>query len=220
MRSNKYLVMQINDDSALFLNSNFSGGRCASPSDNTTKFRPHDVTDSHDNDWYWNSAEGLLVGFCRWYNRVDEKEAYQMGNRIYSANNTYRFFRVEDEDKVLHANVDLASYEITEETFITEMVNSWAFQQVSRMFAVSNFVTHKRTDPAPIKVDLVINTETNTWCWVSDYLKFEHKNHLTITSRSIPVGKSYKQAVECISCTLGCKYQFGGNDEYLKSKEK
>ncbi|CAH9013337.1 conserved hypothetical protein [Vibrio phage 501E54-1] len=212
MRSNKYLIMQINDDSALFLNSNFSGGRCALPSDNTTKFRPHDVPNSHENDTYWNSAEELLVGFCRWYNRVDEKEAYQMCNRIYSANNTYRFFRVEDENEILYANVDLASYEITEETFITEMVNSWAFQQVSRMFAVSNFVTHKRTDPAPVKVSVVINEETDTWCWLSDYLNFEYKDHLTITIRDVPFRKSYKQAVEYISCTLDCPYRFGGND--------
>ena len=68
--------MRINDESATFLNSNFSGGRCTSPSDNVTKFRPYDVPYEHENDTYWNSAEELLIGFCRWYNRVDEKESY------------------------------------------------------------------------------------------------------------------------------------------------
>ncbi len=212
--------MQINGDSATFVNSNFSGGRCASPSDNTTKFRPYDVPYQHENDTYWNSAEKLLVGFCRWYKRVDEKEAYHMGNRIYSASNTYRFFRVEDEDELLYANVDLASYEISEETFITEMLTSWAFEQVSSMFSAKDFVYHKRTDPSPVKVDVVVNTETNTWCWLSDYLNFEHKDHLTLTIRTTPVGKSYKEAVKYLSCTLGCGYRFGGNDEYNKNKAK
>lgn len=132
MRSNKYLVMKINGDSGLFVNSNFHGGRCCSPDDNVTKFRPHDVPNSHENDTYWNSCEELLISFCRWYKRVDEKESYHMGNRIYAATATYRFFKVENEDQIVYANCDLNSYEISEETFINDMLNSWAFTQVSQ----------------------------------------------------------------------------------------
>ena len=219
MRSNKYLIMKINDDSALFTNSNFSGGRCASPLTNVTHFQSHDRHGSHDNDFYWNSAEELLIGFCRWYNRVDEKEAHLMGNRIYAANATYRFFRIYDEVEVEDANRDLAYYEITEETFITEMLTSWAFKQISGMFAVSNFVYHKRADPTSVKVDIVINEETNTWCWTSDYLKEEDYSDCYSITKTIPVGKNYEDAVEYISCTSGCDYRFGGNDAYNKRKE-
>lgn len=222
MRSNKYLIMKINDDAAVFTNSSFSGGRCASPSDNVTHFQPHDHLGSHDNDFYWNSAEQLLIGFCRWYNRVDEKESYHMGNRIYAASATYRFFRVYNEDEIETANHDLALYEITEETFITEMLTSWAFKQVSGMFTVSNFLCYKRKDPAPVKVDIVINEETSTWCWISDYLKEEDHSDCYSITKTITVGKSYEEALEFISCTTGrdsyTPYRFGGNDVYNKTK--
>ena len=212
MRSNKYLIMQINGDSALFVNSNFSGGRCASPSDNVTSFRPHDVPFNHENDSYWNSSEELLIGFCRWYRRIDEKESYHMGNRIYSASNTYRFFKIENEDQIPYANCDLNSYEITEETFILDMINSWEFKQVSGMFIAGDHVYHKRESPAPIKVDIVVNEETNSWCWTSDYLKEGDYSHLYSVTKTIPVGKTYEDAVSYISCTSGGEYRFGGND--------
>ena len=223
MRSNKYLIMKINGDSAVFTNSNFSGGRCASPSDNVTNFQPHDREGSHDNDFYWNSAEELLIGFCRWYNRVDEKEDYHMGNRIYAANSTYRFFRVSNEDEIETTNRDLGFYEITEETFITDMLNSWAYKQVASMFALTPCNQVKRTSPSPVKVNIVINEEMNTWCWTSDYLKEEDYSDCYSITKTIPVGNNYEEAVEFISCTTGrdnfTPYRFGGNDAYNKCKE-
>tara|TARA_R100001594_G_scaffold149406_1_gene207121 strand:- start:3588 stop:4271 length:684 start_codon:yes stop_codon:yes gene_type:complete len=221
MRSNKYLVMKINDDSALFTDSSFSGGRSASPSDNVTNFQPHDRHGSHDNDFYWNSAEELLIGFCRWYNRADEKESSNMGNRIYAANATYRFFRVTTEDDIYYANLDLASYEITEDIFITEMITSWAFKQISSMFDES-YWSFQRSKVSPVKVDIVINEETNTWCWTSDYLKEEDYSDCYSITKTIPVGNNYEEAVEFISCTTGrdnfTPYRFGGNDAYDKRK--
>ena len=223
MRSNKYLIMKINDGSVLFTDSSFSGGRCTSPSANVTHFQPYDLEGMHENDTYWNSAEKLLIGFCRWFIRKEEKDSYQMGNRIYAANATYRFFRVPDEDEIETANHDLTSYEISEETFVSDMLNSWAYKQVASMFALTPCNQVERTSPSPIKVDIVINEETNTWCWTSDYLKEEDYSDCYSITKTIPVGKNYEDAVKYISCTSGTEdsipYRFGGNDAYDKREE-
>lgn len=217
MRSYKFLIMKINGDHGLFTGSNFGGGRCTKIDANETKFKPHDFGGSHENDDYWNSAEELLVGFSRWYNRVDQKEAYHMGNRIYAANATYRFFRVEDEDQLDSANLDLKSYEISEGQFITDMLNSWAFRQVSSMFCETNF-SYQRPNPSMVDVQVVYNKETNTWCWISDYLEFEKEDHLYVWDIQVPSGKPYDDAVTYIKSEVNCDYRFGSLDDYNKRK--
>ena len=124
----------------------------------------------------------------------------------------------QDEVNLPLANVDLASYEINEETFITEMLTSWAFEQISSMSITGDHVYPKRESPAPIKVEVVINEKTNTWCWLSDYLKQEDYSDCYSLTKTIPVGKSYEEAVKYISCTSQCEYRFRGNDEYNKKE--
>lgn len=217
MRSYKFLIMKINGDHGLFTGSNFSGGRCTEIDANETKFEPHDFGGGHENDDYWNYAEELLVGFSQWYNRVDQKESYNMGNRIYAANATYRFFRVDDEDQLGSANLDLKSYEISEEQFIKDILNSWVFKQVSSMFRETHFI-YQRPNPSTVYVQVVYNKETNTWCWISDYLEFEKKDHLYVWDIQVPSGKPYDDVVTYIKNEVECDYRFGGNDGYNKRK--
>ncbi len=225
-RDYKFLVMQIDSKKeaggAMFLNANLGGGgRCTSATETVTHFRQQDREGCHDNDDYWNSAEELLVGFSRWYNRVDEKTSYNMGNRLYSATHTYRFFRVEDEllsreDLLGEANKDLTPYEITEREFISNMIGSWAFQQMSHMFS-ETFFTLNRVAAQPVKVDIVINKEFNTWCWISDYLE-KDKECLETCNAEVPIGYDYKQGIAYITKLAKCEYRFGGNDAYNKRK--
>jgi hypothetical protein len=226
MRGYKFLVMQSNpNNNVMFLSSDLDGGsgRCANVDTNVTHFKPHDFGGGHQNNDYWNSAEDLLVGFSRWYLRTTEKTAYNMGNRLYSATNTYRFFRV-DEDLDTHdieqvdlANNDLISFEIKEEEFIGNMFNSWCFENIVCLFPPTTFST-TRTEPSPVEVDVVYNKETNTWCWISDYLNYRNEQHLYVDLLDIPVGLGYKEAVQYISKVLDSEYRFGGNDSYNKKQ--
>lgn len=224
MRGYKFLVMQIDTkNTGMFLTAGLGGsGRCADVNTNITHFHSHDFGGGHENDDYWNSAEELLVGFSRWYNRVDEKTAHQMGNRFYSATNTYRFFRI-NEDMYSHdcsfeeANNDLTSYEITEREFISNMIGSWEFQQMSHMFSETVF-TLNRVTAQPVKIEVVLNKEFNTWCWISDYLA-KDKEGLEVSNVEVPVGFNYDKGKEYISKLAKCEYRFGGNDAHYKRKE-
>ena len=225
MRGYNFLVMQtdISGGHSMFLTAGLGGGgRGCSVESNITHFRPRDREGCHDNDDYWNSAEELLVGFSRWYNRIDEKTSYHMSGRLYSATYTYRFFRV-DEDMYSHgcpfkeANNDLVSHEITEREFISNIIGSWAFQQVSYMFSETLY-TLDRVPARPVEVEVVYNKEFNTWCWVSDYLQ-KDKEYLTVETVKVPVGLGYEEAVGYISDLNSCGYRFGGNDAYDKRKK-
>jgi len=224
MRGYKFLVMQTNKNGehSMFLNAGLGrGGRCCSVTDNVTHFRPLDREGCHDNDNYWNSAEELLVGFSRWYNRMDEKTSYNMGNRLYSATYTYRFFRV-DEDMYSYkcpfeeANNNLTSFEITEEEFIRNIIGSWAFEQVSFMFSEWEGC-FEREAPLPVEVQIVYNEDFNTWCWISDY-QTKNKEGLVVETVKVPVGFDYNSGKNFISGFRACPYRFGGNDAYNKRK--
>lgn len=227
MRGYKFLVMQTSHKGdSTFLTANLGGsGVCADTDTNVTHFRPHDFGGGHDNDNYWNSAEELLVGFSRWYNRIEEKTAYNMGNRIYAATNTYRFFRVNEdlyarEDVLELPNNDLASYEITEEQFIKDMLGSWVFEQVSFMFPDYTLREMKRTPANPVRVKIVYNHDTDSWCWFSDYVGFVQEDYLTVSNMTVPAGMGYEDAVVYLSCISGEEYRFGGNDAYNKKNKK
>ena len=219
----KFLVMQSNDvNNVGFLTETMGGShRSANVDTNVTHF------DSHwDNRSHWNDAGELLVGFSRWYYRVDEKTAYNMGNRLYFATNTYRFFRVDEEldtaeiDQIDLANVDLKSFEITEAEFIKNMFESWEFKQVERLFS-GNQNVQMRQNPQPVEVKIVYNSETNTWCWISDYHSgsMEEENCLTTKVIKVTIGLAYEDAVKYISERVNCEYRFGANDAYNKRKD-
>ena len=222
MRSYKFLVMETNGEHSMFLNADLGGGGLSAQNDtNVTNFTAHDFGGGHQNDDYWNTPEELLVGFFRWYLRTEEQTAHHMGNRIYSATNTYRFFMVDEslgKQELKLANNDLESFEITERHFINNILNSWAWEQISGMFR-DNGIDTVRTEPSPVEVVIVYNEETTTWCWISDYSKFEDEYHLELSSIYIPVGLNYEEAVMYISKDIiGCSYRFGGNDAYNKRK--
>jgi hypothetical protein len=145
-----------------------------------------------------------------------------MCNRLYSATYTYRFFRVEDnmlshEDILEEANKNLAPYEITEREFISNVIGSWAFQQISHMFSETVY-TLNRVPAQQVKLQVVISKEFNTWCWISDYL-CKDKETLEISNVEVPIGYDYDKSVEYISLALAkCGYRFGGNDAYNKRK--
>ena len=227
-RGYKFLIMQNNDNNNVGFLSGFSGGsRCASPYARVTNFEKHDFGGGHENDEYWNSAERLLVGFARWYLRLDEKESYSMGNRIYAATDTFRFFRIDedlddyksDTSQVDLANKDLLSFEITEAEFISNMSTSYAFEQVSSLFPDMQYDMHNRSAPRPVSVGVVYNKEYNTWSWISDYLEKEDYKGLELKPMEVMVGLHYDEAVGYISAGANCPYRFGGNDSYYKRKE-
>jgi hypothetical protein len=220
----KFLVMQSNDvNNVGFLTETMGGShRSANVNTNVTHFDNH-----WDNRRYWNDSGDLLVGFSRWYFRTEEKTSYNMGNRLYSATNTYRFFRVDEDldlpeiDQIDIANKDLKSFEITEAEFIKNMFESWEFKQVERLFS-GNPNVKMRQNPLPVQVDIVYNKETNTWCWSSDYLKpkeGEDQSHLHKNSMKVTIGLSYDDAVKYISARANCEYRFGANDAYNKRKD-
>ncbi|AFK66613.1 hypothetical protein COPG_00017 [Colwellia phage 9A] len=219
MRGYKFLVMQANPtNNVAFLTADLNGsGRSANHKTNVTDF-----DSSHDNRSHWNSADKLIIGFTRWYLRINQKEAYNMGNRLYSATNTYRFFRVDTDlddyksnvDQVELANNDLKPFEITEAEFISNIFNSWAWQQVSKLFPKTH--THTRPPQVPVEVEIVYNSETKSWCWISDYLQPKQEKHLTRKFMKVTIGLHHKEAVKYINARTNCKYRFGGNDEYYK----
>lgn len=219
MKHYKYLVMSISEGHAMFLKKDLSGGgRCCDPETNVTHFTPHDFGGGHQNDDYWNTPEELLVGFSRWYVYAVQCNSYNMGNRIYSANTTYRFFRVdEDLDQLHQANNDLLRYEISEEAFISGMMCSWEVSQVMNLFNGNKGTLH-RPKKLPTKVHIVLNWEKESWCWTSDYLRKEDYKHLTVTDEYVPLGLSYEDSVKYISDLSGYNYRFGGNDRYLEEK--
>ena len=222
MKHYRYLVMQSNDRNSVgFLTASLSGShRCAKVDTNITDFNPHDFGGGHDNDNYWNTPEDLLVGFSNWFLRKEEKTSYNMGNRFYAATNTYRFFRAEDDvfnaDEIDAANLDLKSYEITEAQFILGIQGSYAYKQVSDMFSGNKV---KRPLAEPVKVNVVLNAEHKTWCWVSDYLDKKDYEFLLTHEVSVPVGLHYDEAINYISeFYQGSGYRSGGNDSYYKRK--
>ena len=227
-RGYKFLIMQSNDNNNVGFLSGFMGGsRGASPYAKVTNFKKHDFGGGHQNDEYWNSAEELLVGFARWYLRIDEEESYSMGNRIYSATDTFRFFRIDEDlddhkaelDQVDIANKDIEPFEITEAEFISNMLTSWAFEQVSSLFPDMQYDMQNRMKPRPVAVGVVYNREHNTWCWSSDYLNKEDYKDLELKRMEVMVGLHYNEAVGYISARANCPYRFGGNDSYNKRKE-
>ena len=225
MRGYKFLVMQSNENNNVgFLSGLLGGSSSADINTNITHFKKNDFGGGHDNDRYWNSAEDLLVGFSRWYLRIGEKEAHLMGNRIYSATDTFRFFRIDTDlddhnNQVDLANNDLASFEITEKEFISNIFNSWAFQQISSLFPDMYYDMNNRAPARPVTVIIVYNKEFNTWCWSSDYLNKEDYKGLEVRSMQVKVGLHYNQAVVYLSERSNCKYRFGGDDSYYKRKE-
>tara|TARA_R110000787_G_scaffold90842_1_gene191607 strand:+ start:940 stop:1659 length:720 start_codon:yes stop_codon:yes gene_type:complete len=226
-RGYKFLIMQSNDNNNVGFLSGFMGGSVsASPYTKVTNFKPHDFGGGHENDEYWNSAEDLLVGFARWYLRIDEKESYSMGNRIYAATDTFRFFRIDEDlddykselDQVDIANNDIVSFEITEAEFISNMLTSWAFEQVSSLFPDTQYDMQNRMKPRPVVVGVVYNKEHNTWSWSSDYRHGDYKG-LELKSMEVMVGLHYDEAIGYISARANCPYRFGGNDYYNKRKQ-
>lgn len=180
------------------------------------------ITNFHilSEDSYWNSPEDLLLGFSRWYTRVEETQAYNMGNRIYAAVATYKFFRVVDDldnhgDEMDAANKDLRPFEITEDVFIEDIKNSYAFKSVGALFSGESLA---RSPKLPIEVHIRYNKEYDTWCWVSDYLSEEDYKGTVGGGKYIPVGLSYRAAIKWISDEEDCNYRFGGNDSYYKRK--
>ncbi len=231
----KYLVMQISSTgSAGFLTESLWGSmRCTRADTNVTKFSPHDFGGGHDNDFYWNSLEELLVGFCNWYTRSPEKNDHNMTNRLYHATDTHRFFKVkhdlfindDEASGMTAANNDLKSYEITEDEFIKDMIGSYAWEAVSRAFPTNYTFKRKlhRENPKNVHVNIVYNEDTDTWCWSSDYRskdEYQGVDHLDILDIYVPIGYNYEKAVEHISTVVVlCEYRFGGNDAYHKRKE-
>jgi len=194
------LVMQHSPDCDLgiFLSSNFSGGRTTNTSSNVTHF------DVIDDDCYWNTPDKILIAFSSWMMRDDERNAYNMGNRIFHANYKYRFFKADTIDDIEHANKNLSSYEISEQEFIDIMMSSRAFKTVSRFISED---TSTRKEPEPVEVEIVHNKERDTWCWSSDYLRAPDKNKV---KKTIPIGKGYQQSIDYISFTMGCDYNSEG----------
>lgn len=230
MKQYKYLVMQITYcGHATFLAKDLGGsGRSHNLKENQTFFKPYNASQGHDNDDYWNTPEELLIGYCRWHNRVVEKEAHHMTNRLYAATNTYRFFRVEDalwdEDEMTAANNNLYDYQITEEQFIEDMQNSWAFKQVQNVFEMDGYLVKdeviSRPEQAPVEVGVVHNTEFDTWTWSSDYLNGKGMEPYEVKWVTIPVGMNPEEAEAYITNeVMGCCHRFGGNDTYNKRKE-
>lgn len=225
MSEYKYLVMQSNAKNSVgFLTADLGGGcRSANADTNVTHFSNEGYyhANTHDNDSYWNTPEELLVGFSRWYLRVQEKTAPQMGNRIYHATNTYRFFRVIDDmddhgQEMEAANTDLKSYEITEEEFISDIKGCWAFEALSEMFP--NQCCSDRPIQGCVQVYIIRNIEFNTWCWSSDYLSKDLVS-LSVSTVHVPQGLHYDEAVAWLSGMMECEYRFGGIDAYNKRKE-
>ncbi len=225
MSEYKYLVMQSNARNSVgFLTASLGGShRCADIDTNVTHFsnEGHYYPNTHDNDYYWNTPEELLVGFSRWYLRVSEKTGYNMGNRLYHATNTYRFFKVVDDmddygQEMEAANLDLKSYEITEEEFISDIKNSWAFKAISEMFP--QYGCLDRPEQERVQVNIVRSQEFHTWCWSSDYLSKDLEG-LKVDTLHIPIGLHFDEAKKYLRDRLGCKYRFGGNDAYNKRKE-
>ncbi len=223
MSEYKYLVMQSNAKNNVgFLTASLGGShRCANVDTNVTNFTPHDFGGGHENDDYWNSPEELLVGFSVWYSRWEERKAHNMGNRIYAANATYRFFKVNTgtygdcEDEMFQANQDLPNYEVSEETFIADMLSSREIKILSELF-VGDPV---RPAQLPTRVSIVYSKEFNTWCWSSDYRNKEDYNSSNEGYVDIPLGYHYDDAITYISDIYDCEYRFGGNDAYNKRKE-
>ncbi len=218
----KYLVMATDStgNHSGFLHASFSGERCTDYNATKTFFKPHDFGGGHENDDYWNDPEELLVGFSRWYSRWVERNAYHMGNRLYAATNTYRFFKVNTgdygdcEEEMKLANQDLLSYEVCEDTFVEDMLNSYEVKMLGELFATSPC----RREKQPVQVEIHLNKEHNTWSWISDYLK-KDKDDLTVHGIKVPVGLDFDAGVAYLTDYLGCPYRFGGNDAYNKRKE-
>jgi hypothetical protein len=222
MKHYKYLIMQtdFSGESSKFLSVGLGGsGRCCASDTNVTHFSKHDFGGGHQNDEYWNDPESLLVGFSCWYLRTPEKTAYNMSNRIYHSTYSYRFFRVEEdmdnEEDMTAANMDLASYEITEDIFISDIKGSWAFQQVNNMFSVKPY---SRPEQNGVRVTLVYNGAKDTWCWISDYLNKDDCKDFDVQEITLPVNITPPDATKYITLHLNCEYRFGGNDAYNKRK--
>lgn len=219
MKHYKYLVMSISEGHAMFLTKDLTGGgRCCNNNTTVTHFTPHDFGGGHQNDEYWNTPDELLVGFSRWYTHDVQINSHNMCNRIFSANTTYRFFRVDEElDQTDLANNDLLNYEISEDEFISGILSSWSLSKVMRLFD-GNKKTLYRPKKLPTKVYIVLNEERESWCWTSDYLRKEDYDHLIVTDEYVPLGLSYEDSVEYISDLCEYSYRFGGNDKYLEEK--
>lgn len=221
MKHYKYLVMVINGINGKFLTSDLiSSGRGTEIDTNLTYFKPHDFGGGHENDTYWNSPDSLLLGFTNWYMRNTERTAYNMGSRICSAVAKYKFFRVEDtldEDFAFFANTNLKQYEITEQTFISDIMNSHAMKTMVNLFGN---LPRSRPEQEPVSVEVYYNKVHNTWSWVNDYLQVSVDEDCQLMLEFIPFGFDYDKAVIHISTLLDCEYRFGGNDSYHKRKEK
>lgn len=218
----RFLVMQSNDKNNVgFLTETMGGSyRSADVNTNVTHF------DSHfDNRHHWNSAGDLIVGFSGWYLRKEEGVAYNMGNRIYAATNTYRFFRVDEDlddnfnDQIDLANKNLKPFEITQQEFIKNIFESREFKQICELFPDRHGGLNSRSKATPVKVQIVYNSETKSWCWISDYINYKPEEFLTKKTMHIKVGLVYEDAVKYISARANCEYRFGGNDAYYKRKE-
>ncbi len=221
MKHYKYLVMKIDGNNGKFLTSNLGGsGRCTEIDTNLTYFKPHDFGGGHDNDTYWNSPEELILGFTNWYMRTAERTTYHIGNRIYNAVATYKFFKVEDtldDDFAFFANTNLKQYEITEEEFIYNMMNSYAMKTMAGLFGN---LPRSRPEQEPVSVEVYYNKVHNTWSWTSDYLQDSVDEDCELMLEFVPVGFDHDKAVEYLSALLDCEYRFGGNDSYNKRKAK
>lgn len=223
MSEYKYLIMKIDatGEHGGFISASFGGERCTKTDATKTYFTPHDFGGGHDNDSYWNNPEDLIVGFSRWYSRWEERKAHHMGNRIYAANGTYRFFKVNTgtygdcEDEMLLANQDLPSYEVSEETFTADMLSSREIKMLSELFAGDPV----RPVQLPTRVSVVYSKEFNTWCWSSDYRGKGEYNSSNEGYVDVPLGYHYDDAITYISAMYECEYRFGGNDAYNKRKE-
>lgn len=211
MKDYKYLVMEINGDNGVFLSADSSGGRCTEIDANETFFD----TDCCDSKTYWHYPKDLICGFSRWYLRKGEKESYHQINKVYSATNKYRFFKVDCKEVKL-ANKDLSKYEVSEEVFIKSIINSNPYQTLRTMMTHGDRAS--RIEEAPVTVNIVINFETDTWCWTSDYLRDDDYLEHTITKYDIPVGVQPDGVKDYIKSKLGLEYRFAGNDSYSKRK--
>lgn len=223
MKRYKYLVMRIDGNSGTFLTSCLGGsGRCTEIDTNFTYFKPYDFGGRHENDTYWNTPEELLIGFSNWYLRKTERTSYNMGSRLFSAVAKYKFFKVTDDDfaeydYIKSANVNLGEHEITEEVFISDMLDSYAMKTITDLFGN---LPRSRPEQEPVSVEIYYNRVHNTWSWVNDYLEGSVDEDCQLMLEFIPVGFDYDKSIEYLSALLDCDYRFGGNDSYYKRKDK